>query len=83
MTGRFFICSDLGSFLHVKAQSIIYFHYELLSRQFKHVFPDSTRRSDAEAGDDNQIQVALVFQYLFSYGKKCRREAVVELGDCE
>ena len=24
-------------------------------------FPDSTRRGDAEAGDNNQVQVALVF----------------------
>ena len=29
-------------------------------------FPDSTRRGDAKAGDNNQIQVALVFQYLLS-----------------
>ena len=30
----------------------------------KHIFPDSTRCGDAEAGDNNQIQVALVF-YTF------------------
>ena len=26
----------------------------------RNIFPDSTRRGDAEAGDNNQIQVALV-----------------------
>ena len=46
-------------------------------------FIDSTRRGDAEAGDNNQIQVALVFQYLFSEGYQLDREAVVWLGYCE
>ena len=28
------------------------------------LFPDSTRRGDAEAGDNNQVQVALVLYLL-------------------
>ena len=38
-------------------------------------FPDSTLRGDAEQGDNNQIQVALVL-YLSNRGNN-RREAVV------
>ena len=39
------------------------------------IFPDSTRRGDAEAGDNNQVQVALVF-YL-SNRENNRRELLL------
>ena len=44
-------------------------------------FPDSTRRGDAEAGDKNQVQVALVL-YLLAR-EISRWELVAGLGECE
>ena len=47
------------------------------------IFPDSTRCGDAEAGNNNQVQVALVL-ICFSQGKMIGgKTAVVGLGVCE
>ena len=46
------------------------------------IFPDSTRRGDAEAGDNNQVQVALVL-YLSNRENNRRETAVACLGVCE
>ena len=42
-------------------------------------FPDSTLHGDAQQGDNNQVQVALVL-YL-TVRERCRQEAVVGLGE--
>ena len=44
-----------------KAQVLCIFQKIKGLNKMDRVFPDSTRRGDAEAGDNNQIQVALVF----------------------
>ena len=47
-----------------------------------YIFPDSTLRGDAEQGDNNQVQVALVL-YLSNRGNNRREAVVAGLGECE
>ena len=47
-----------------------------------YIFPDSTLRGDAEQGDNNQVQVALVL-YLSNRGNNRREAVVAGLGESE